>query len=808
MSRKVKQNKVQSKPLSPHAMDIGVLADQASAALGASRFREAIVLYKELIKRERMPAWVDGLASCYAGRAEELASKGMFKEALVLWRNRSQLCGKLLAGETYFSWLLQAGEKGELFRLLADKTLPDATRNQLEMSLAAIMLSAEPLPDVPADSALLRHRTLVLEALAAYHRGDFAALEELLRAIPARSPYRDLKPILKGLALLHTDVDAAQAAMARLPSNGPFERLAAVLRASVQPDWLTALSGLDEDSRQLVLDIKGCPDKLRPLLLELARLGEAPAAVTLLELLLRHRRAIPEEKFSELSRRLLQHLGKRLTSHAEYGKLSGEDKLHVLALAHELQGELERARTEWKKLADLLRAQPEKRLRAALIWRHVTDLCDREGVDCTTSACLIKSLELDPEDRESYLKLIRRLRTGNDLTQARAYLDRAQTHFPRDAALLLEAVEVALASKAFKKAVGLAKKVLELDPINPQVRGLIGRSLLSHARRQIKARNHAAANKELAAAQEWLRAPTELATLKLLRALASEGEPLEVNARLREAMTDFGGSLMGAFHLLLEAAELGLDSKAMLKRSGFDAQAKAAPAEVTALAHGLNAAKGKESKLRDALAHLRAPMKRAAMEKFSEADHLLVCEALQRIGENELAVAYSEAALKHWPGRPVFVYIRAISRYGKDHYGIPQHEMSALNMAAEEARKQGDQRTAARIRMLVASSMDDLPDDDPFSPFDAIPDNPRVIFELLLAMQGEKAFLDMVRKAIGNQEFAELKNQFGGNQKAFIQKLIDMMADMGATPFDLPHPGDFSPPVKPPPKKNRPRPES
>ncbi|MHB8166314.1 MAG: tetratricopeptide repeat protein, partial [Sulfuricella sp.] len=625
MSRKAKQHKAHAKPLSPHAMDSAALAAGAAAALGASRHKEAIELYKELVKRERRPAWVDGLASCYAGRAHDLAAKGMIQEALVLWRNRTQLCGKPLAEGPYLGWLLQAGGQEEMFRLLADKTLPDATLTELETRLAATVLAApdNALAGLPADSALLRHRTPALEALAAYHRGDSAALGERLQAIPFRSPYRDLKPVLKALALLQTNAEAAQEAIARLPSDGPFERLAAALRAAVLPDagWLAALRGLDEDSRQLVLDIKGCPDALRPLLLELAKLGDTPAAAPLFDLLLRYRRAVPEGKFTDLYHRLLPHLGKRLVNSADFGKLPGEKKVHVFALAAELQGAIDVAESYWIEMAEILSVKPEQKLRAALIWRHLADFGRNGGLDDVAFEYLQKSLELDPEDRDNTLTVIRVLRSNNDLAQARAYLDKALLRFPKDAGVLLEAVEVALAGKAFKKAVGLAKQVLELDPINPQVRGLIGHALFSHARKQIKAHNNPAARKELDAAEEWLRAPADRATLKLLRALAVEDQADDGNAQLREAVADFGCFLMGGFHLLLEAGKVGGDPKALLPRAGVDLAATPAPEAVVALAHALNAARDEEKAIRAALGPLQAPLKRAVKAKFSEADH-------------------------------------------------------------------------------------------------------------------------------------------------------------------------------------------
>src|SRR5258706_13050594 len=97
MSRKKKSKPASTVP----AADATGLAQHADAALGASHYKEAIEHFKELLKRERRAVWLDGLAAAYAGRAEQLAAKGMVKEALALWRTRSDACGVALLDGPY-----------------------------------------------------------------------------------------------------------------------------------------------------------------------------------------------------------------------------------------------------------------------------------------------------------------------------------------------------------------------------------------------------------------------------------------------------------------------------------------------------------------------------------------------------------------------------------------------------------------------------------------------------------------------------------------------------------------------------------
>jgi tetratricopeptide (TPR) repeat protein len=198
----------------------------------------------------------------------------------------------------------------------------------------------------------------------------------------------------------------------------------------------------------------------------------------------------------------------------------------ILALAAEPEGNRVAANRTGCALPGLLSTPEEAPLQAALILRHLFDLIvgDEDAADyddeCTT--WLERSLELDPDDRATHLKLIRLHRQGQDLKAARASVETALARFANDPAVLLEAVETALAGNAFKKAVTLAKRLLDLDPINSKVRALIGQAHLSHARKQIRAagdRRRRARNSTRPS--EWLASASERSVSKLLRGLSA-----------------------------------------------------------------------------------------------------------------------------------------------------------------------------------------------------------------------------------------------------------------------------------------------
>ena len=790
MSRKRRHPKASA---TPPATTSAALPSDADAALGAARYKEAIEQYKERLKRERRPEWVEGLAAAYAGRAAQLAAKGLVKEALALWRTRADACGAPLVDGPYLSWLLQAGETDQALRLLAGASrLPPETQAQLETQLAAAVLVApdSALTALAADSPLLRHRAAAQAALAACARGEDAAMAEQLQAIPFRSPYRDLRGILKALVLHTTDLEQAAAALARVPADGPFEPLARVLRVCLLPgqEWVTALHSLDQEGRALVLDLKGCPAEQRALLLELAKLSEAPAAAAALyDLLARYRRALPEGAAGALFRRLLPHAPQRLKAYmASFGSLPRAEQERILALAAEIKERSEEAEDRWLQFVDGIdQADPAGRRRAALVLRR---LCETpahrspDGVPCEHALnWWAQSLELDPEDRAIHLRLIRALRERSDLKETRIRLDAALARFPQDAEVLLEAVETALASGAFKKAAGLAKRVLEMDPINPRVRAVVGHAHLSHARKQIAGSNPAAARHELDEAAQWLRTAADCGSIKLLRGLIDERAE-EGNALLREGLAELGGTLVGSFHLLLEAGRTKRDAKALLRRAGVELSGTPAAEEVVALAHALNAMREGDKALHAALDPLRAMLGRAAAAPFSEPDQHLVCEALHRRNERDLARRYAEAALKRWPGRPVFVYLKAAAAYGANPWQIPPRERMALEQALELAQDRGEQRTALRLRDLLSAAMGDfaVPGETGFDELEGL--DGRAMMEMILALEGEERFLDMARKELGKDVFDELRRELGGNKKQFAHALMELLAGVALAP--------------------------
>ena len=66
---------------------LGALAARAAEALKQQRFKEAVELFKPMIRQDPRPEWKHSLAEAYRGRARALAAKRMFKEAAMVVEN-------------------------------------------------------------------------------------------------------------------------------------------------------------------------------------------------------------------------------------------------------------------------------------------------------------------------------------------------------------------------------------------------------------------------------------------------------------------------------------------------------------------------------------------------------------------------------------------------------------------------------------------------------------------------------------------------------------------------------------------------
>ncbi len=713
------------KPLAPARtrlddLSTGELIARGESLLSARNYRDAIDLYKLLLKREPQAeaGWRESLAAVYLERAKELAGKAMHREAAVLWENIPSLCGRSPQPELYVGWLLHSGQYAKAVRAYADHAAALADASELETLLAALALAGQKdvLQVLPQDAPTRRQLTVAQNALRAYSQGESEAVaREGLQHIPTRSPYRDLRQVLAALLKLETDPASAPALVDRIPASSPYRGLVEIVRACAVAEPLRALAALDPAAREIASGLIGLEPRQLKLLKEWTRLGETPSDAAIFGFITANLAALDRDQARRASLALLATHPAGLAIHVKlFGPLPPYQSHRLQALKAERDGDLRGILHHWRACADLLAedaADPDGRLMAALILRHLACLLGEDPppswfVEARIEDLLEHSLTLDPDDRDTYLQLAKLHQdAGNDKEHHR-WVERAVKQFPDDPQVLLAAVATATARKAYKKAAGFAARVLELDPINSKARNILIHSHLAHARKQLLAGKHELATRELDSAAQLERDNARSGVVEINRGLLAFTQRQRERARqwLREGVRIAGSPLLARLRLVVETSRLRLEPALFLRDLELNDPGKFAVGRADLLAMTRMLAAYREEGVEDlgsALEDLEKPLKRAIKALNAEDDLLSVCECLHQAPHHELLKFAATRALERHPERPLFVYFQIFGRAEGDLDQVKDRDYQRLEDAEERAVAAKDHRAKLLIRQFL-----------------------------------------------------------------------------------------------------------
>ncbi len=775
MTRKRKKNR-KSRAAGVHSsvsLSLEALEAQGRKHLQAGRYREAISDFKRLLQQEERPEWLEPLAEAYAGRAQGLADKGMFKEAAVIWRNRAENCHRFLAEPVYLELLLQTGQTEAALQLIRQQRRQIEEHGHLpwlrRLCAVQVLAGEEAFLNLfPEDDPLHCDFPAVQAALQAYCSGEDVALERQLKAIPFRSPFRDFRQILKALSLLQSDPSSAAGLLDRVDAGSPFHVLSSTIKASQSPDagFLGAYQRMGKAERRFAAALKGWSAEQLRLVQELQQLGDHPSADKLLSFLLRNKEVLGDEYVQESALRCLVHYprGEAVITKA-LGKQSRFDHRRVAALRLEEDERPHEIFNAWYDACLLLeqsgrRPDPKHALTEALILRRMARqwLCS-EPANQSVLGALEHALRCDPDDRPAYLELIRLYRQEHKLKEARRLLDQALSRYPEDTEVLTEAVETALTGSAYKKAARYARRTLELDPINPRVRDILLNSHLAHARKQIQQKKATLARKELEEAQNWARTEEALGRIDLVQAMLElgDGNREEAHRCFLSGFERTGGGLVGRFQLLMEAGRIQRPMDAVLKQAQLPKPPRQVSREqVLVLIKALGEAEENEEMVVEVLEFLQVPLRSAAKLDFSQPEMERLCETWLRLELQDLRTRYARAAVKRWPDTPVFVFhqIDADQDFFID---LSARERQQLETAFQRARAEGDMRTVHRIGELLDAGLPFIePDDASFDPFGFEKST-----QSLPAGADLEQVIDILMRSKGPPEVEEMKRELG-----------------------------------------------
>lgn len=689
-----------------------VLARQGLAHLEAGRFREAVQCLKPLVEAAPGQGFEARLAEAYMGRAKECAAKSMYREALLLLDDAGALSGSEPSLALRLAWLVNAHRLDQAAaRFFADEARVRAEdadfgeRLAAGLALAVVAGRNGILAAAPADSLFRREGEAALAAIAAAAAGDDAALSAALGGLSLRGPFRALRLFLKAFALSagDGDGDGAGGLLARIPPESPFAPVAAVLAGGLGRGGPTvaSLSRLDAAGRGFVAAMLGVgPEILRQIerwnaagdkgCRQMEILGQLQAQTGTRE---------PLRRFGlEL---LALHPQCRGVYERVFGRPHPTEGMRVTALEWERKGQIEAALQSWQALL----GQPvegivsgDPAMVRALVLRRMAELERTLNGDASAEygRYLEQSLTHDQDDRGTHLALIAHFGKRNEASARFLWVERALTRFPEDLDVLGAALEAALERKTFKKASGLAARILEKDPINIKVRGQIVAAHLSHARKSSATGRLDLARREIARARDFERPGSRTGLVDIAAGMVEllSGNEAEGMTLIQKGWDSRPGVMEGGLAVLLEAHRMDLaeDRRAALARSYQTACGSATPRgeDLLALLSTLEGVSEQEGALVfDLMAGAEPYLRKATALPLASEPLQRICATFREFGLYSLLEAFAKAGERQWPEEEAFTFFRILGRRHENLDRLSANERRRLDEIAERAGDRG-----------------------------------------------------------------------------------------------------------------------
>lgn len=698
---------------------IEVLESDAQRLLDHRYFKDAIPVLKELLKRERRPDDEDRLALAYLERSRQVAAKGMFKDAAMLWENHAQFRKPASPSPEYLDWLLKSNQTARLGQVLAAAPvnfLTSPVTAEFMESLAILGLENDKwLKSLPLDHPVVRQQPSIKAAISAYAAGEDTELRECLKTIPSRSPYRNLSLLLKSLATLSGNPDSAKAALARIEPASPCGIIGSFLTefGAVGAELDLLLNQLP-NVRVMLNKLQGYDKIQLAMMRDIRQPAQAAGKRGQVDTVLRYRSQLGDAKSQRFCFAALPGCPEAIPFYERaFGKLSLFENNRIRALHEEGKNNNPQATQYWFKCIDLLKrmdASEHQSLTLALIYRHVAGLA-HGGAPRLAIECLEMGLELNPDDRDSYIDLVEWLDQAREPRTSQFWLEKALKRYPGDTELLSLGIRSALRRESFKKAVSYARSVLKKDPINSQARQCLIEAHIGHARKQIKTQRWDRAETELAAAREFDpqgRNPSLLYLEGLLEFFQADNE--RCRELWRDAQALQGSGVIAWLHWAMEVQSAGLslsDAARLIKP--LDTKVMLDRATLLSLVGGLERhARLSRPLLAQALAKLMPIFKRSLKQKtLSDDDLIKLCQGFADAGQYSLlAECAKQGSQRQYLA--IFGYYEILAKCRGDAARLDSFSENRLRMLLDQAHFDREDRAIALIDRLLRQC-EDLP---------------------------------------------------------------------------------------------------
>jgi hypothetical protein len=399
-----------------------------------------------------------------------------------------------------------------------------------------------------------------------------------------------------------------------------------------------------------------------------------------------------------------------------FAPLSKFERYRIAAISAENREDWGGAEQFWLRAAAALENGEDRRTKLSLgvIYRHLARLSRMhreikgEGSysDDPFIQYLERSLAADPECLPTIFELIKSYREADRIKDWSRIANEAARRFPAESSVLLSAIDAAVARKAFKSAVGFARKLLALDPINSGARRKMIELQLEHARKQMRAKRPSLAMKELAAAAQWESTPNpDLHIARGLIALQATADEYG-EAAVREGVRLAGGGAAGWLRAAVEAVAMLIPrdrTKFIMDELRLARTAPPTKEAVISVVSIFDTSAARDSRRDvDELAFaLRSWFSRAALLDWTPAEFHPIAELFQRLGQFDILEDYALRALQRSPDEPTFSFYRTMARVKGDAIRLSEDDEDALDDMASAAAERSDFHLVQRIRRFL-----------------------------------------------------------------------------------------------------------
>ncbi|MEA3465920.1 MAG: hypothetical protein U9R29_07960 [Thermodesulfobacteriota bacterium] len=515
MSKKKNKNKSRAKRGNQKAalgkLNVKQLFHNGNRLYELGKYADAIAYVCELVKREPEDEALQLLARCYQKRILELQQKGLVREAIAICDSMKQQCQVSAQADLLVTMYCQCCEYEKAVTVYQQNIdgFDSKTRATLEELFGAAALAGHKqlLDNLPEDIPLRSHYHLANTVLTSYCLGNLEVVGTELKKIPFRSPYKNFRTLISGLIQVNADSDRAQKILEKIPSSSPYYDLGNILSVAnmTVAEKLTQLETSDKKGcASSTLSVLGLNREKGHFLLKLIKAKQDEPK--LLRLLLTNKNYFSKYELTNMATRLLVYCSNpEPVSFAFVKQKSTLEIFKIEALIAEIAHDLDFALEAWDEfLQRLPSASNDYALRYALVLRKQAQLCETlpsysEYDSDDGYEKLLKSVELDPDDRDSWLRIIELSHKHEKPAEAYRIVKRALDQFPNDLEILLKTIDATTKRGAFKKAADLAQRLLKKDPINVRAQQLLAECHLAHGHKLYKQKKYSLAEKEFSA---------------------------------------------------------------------------------------------------------------------------------------------------------------------------------------------------------------------------------------------------------------------------------------------------------------------